>query len=122
MGKKQKGGNYTMSDKLDDIDEIGLEKIDLSKFKLKKFEELSTGRKVIGAILLLLIAGIFLYSVFNWDNFSYSYGNITYPDGCVEYFERGELVSSMCENGRALVTPKNTMYDYNLENLKATVS
>ena len=107
MADKQEGGDYMSDGKTDSEIDMSIMKDSL---KFKKFEELSPLRKWVGIALLIVISGTFVYAAMNWEDFYYSYGNITYPDGCVEEYNRGELLSLECTNGRDMLERKNPGY------------
>ena len=59
-------------------------------------------RKWIGLGLLLIILVMTIYIYNNKDELFINKVEITYTDGCIEYYEAAILVSDICENGRML--------------------
>jgi len=59
--------------------------------------------KYIIAIILsiFIIGGVIIIFMHSGEMFRYEI-NVTYPDGCIETYNRGDLISPMCEYGREL--------------------
>lgn len=56
----------------------------------------------LAGILVIFIIGAVCILVANWDSMFQYEINVTYPDGCIEQYNHGELISPVCEDGRIL--------------------
>ena len=60
-------------------------------------------KKIISAgILLLIIGGLGLYVGLNYNTIFNQEINLTFPDGCIERYQNGDLITPICENGREI--------------------
>jgi len=59
-------------------------------------------RNVIGFILTLILIGTIAYAVTNRDTIFKNEVVVEYPDGCIEKFVNGNLVTEECTEGRIL--------------------
>lgn len=64
---------------------------------------------ILGIIFIVAILGAVTYIAINWDTVFKSNVEITYPDGCIEFYENSNLVSPECVEGRELVRNPNAI-------------
>ena len=59
-------------------------------------------RIIIAVVCAVIIIGMGIYLIANWNSVFISKIEITYPDGCIEKFENDVAVTPICTNGRLL--------------------
>ena len=59
-------------------------------------------RIIIAVVCAVIIIGMGIFLIANWNSVFVSKIEITYPDGCIEKFENDVAVSPICTNGRLL--------------------
>lgn len=64
-------------------------------------------RGAIAAVLVFLILGLSMYVYLNKDTLLTNTTELEYPDGCVEEYVNGVLVSDVCEEGRVMADDKD---------------
>jgi len=64
-------------------------------------------RKIIALILIIFILISGTYIFINKDIIFLNKVIITYPDGCIEKFENGEIITPECIEGRMLMEQQN---------------
>ena len=68
-------------------------------------------KKIIGIGLILAIVIMAVITVRNKDTLFKQVIEVRFPDGCVEKYINGELVTSVCEEGRQMELDEDG-YDY----------
>ena len=68
-------------------------------------------KKIIGVCLILAIAIMAVIAVKNKDTLFKQIIEIRFPDGCVEGYINGKLVTPVCESGRQMELDEES-YDY----------
>lgn len=73
----------------------------------KQENKMETSKKIIAGCLIgfIIIASILVY-IYRDAIFLHKM-SVTYPDGCVEKFENGKLITSECNEGRILIEQQN---------------
>lgn len=60
-------------------------------------------RIIIGVCLIFIILTVIVIAIKNKDEWFKNHGTITYPSGCIENYENGELVGEECAIDRKLI-------------------
>lgn len=82
---------------------------------MKSFKELDNKRKLYLLLLLFLVFCCLLFMIKYQGTFFITGYNRTFPDGCVEQYKNGELISNECTIGRMMVNASQQLRNPNIE-------
>jgi hypothetical protein len=71
--------------------------------KLKPWKELPVKKKVIGIICIILLLGVLVGLVMFKDTLMTTKQSFKYPDGCIENYTNGIIITDNCTIGREMI-------------------